>query len=193
MLRKANHQKVMSKRGQIMGLTRAITVAAATMSALQVAGSASASIFDYSYTSDGANSPTFSFSVDDADAVPGGAGGGAFSFPDVAVTDASGTNSVEVDFFYAASRGGLSIGYQLYGPQLFLGSAGTTQDPTVPELLTGSFILDNADGNRIGLLKVSEEASGDVPEPASWALMIGGFGLVGSALRRTRQTISFAA
>ena len=31
-----------------------------------------------------------------------------------------------------------------------------------------------------------------VPEPASWALMLGGFGLVGSALRRKKGTASFA-
>jgi hypothetical protein len=33
--------------------------------------------------------------------------------------------------------------------------------------------------------------SGAVPEPASWALMIAGFGLVGAAMRR-RQTIASA-
>jgi hypothetical protein len=32
-----------------------------------------------------------------------------------------------------------------------------------------------------------------VPEPQSWALMIGGFGLVGCALRRRRSTASHAA
>ena len=33
-----------------------------------------------------------------------------------------------------------------------------------------------------------------VPEPASWALMIGGFGLMGAALRRrTQVTVAFAA
>lgn len=31
-----------------------------------------------------------------------------------------------------------------------------------------------------------------VPEPASWALMIGGFGLVGGALRRQRQALASA-
>ena len=30
-----------------------------------------------------------------------------------------------------------------------------------------------------------------VPEPASWAMMVGGFGLVGSALRRRKVTVSF--
>ena len=32
--------------------------------------------------------------------------------------------------------------------------------------------------------------AGSVPEPASWALMIGGFGLVGAAARRQRQTVT---
>jgi hypothetical protein len=32
---------------------------------------------------------------------------------------------------------------------------------------------------------------GSVPEPASWALMLGGFGLVGGALRRRKMQVSF--
>ena len=31
-----------------------------------------------------------------------------------------------------------------------------------------------------------------VPEPSSWALMIGGFGLLGATLRRTRRSVRFA-
>jgi hypothetical protein len=34
---------------------------------------------------------------------------------------------------------------------------------------------------------------GGVPEPASWALMIGGFGMAGGMLRRRRTTAAFAA
>lgn len=34
-------------------------------------------------------------------------------------------------------------------------------------------------------------AKGAVPEPASWALMLGGFGLVGAAMRRRRTAVSF--
>jgi hypothetical protein len=31
-----------------------------------------------------------------------------------------------------------------------------------------------------------------VPEPASWALMIGGFGLIGAAMRRRRTGLQLA-
>ena len=35
-------------------------------------------------------------------------------------------------------------------------------------------------------------ASGAIPEPTTWAMMIGGFGLVGGALRRRKANVSFA-
>lgn len=35
-------------------------------------------------------------------------------------------------------------------------------------------------------------ASGSVPEPASWAMMVGGFGLLGCTLRRRRQVTGLA-
>ena len=35
-------------------------------------------------------------------------------------------------------------------------------------------------------------AAGPVPEPASWALMIGGFGLIGAAMRRGRGSLRLA-
>ena len=35
-------------------------------------------------------------------------------------------------------------------------------------------------------------APSNVPEPGAWALMLGGFGMVGSALRRQRAAVRFA-
>ena len=35
-------------------------------------------------------------------------------------------------------------------------------------------------------------STGAVPEPASWAMMVGGFGVVGSAMRRRKTAIRFA-
>jgi hypothetical protein len=34
--------------------------------------------------------------------------------------------------------------------------------------------------------------TGAVPEPASWALMLGGFGLVGGAMRSRKAAVRFA-
>ena len=42
------------------------------------------------------------------------------------------------------------------------------------------------------LTNVSVTQSAAVPEPASWALMLGGFGLVGGALRSRKSTVAFA-
>ena len=43
-----------------------------------------------------------------------------------------------------------------------------------------------------GAFVAAQEIMAPVPEPTTWAMMIGGFGLVGGALRRRRVTVSFA-
>lgn len=43
-----------------------------------------------------------------------------------------------------------------------------------------------------GLDNISLTPFAAVPEPASWALMIGGFALAGAAMRRKRASVSFA-
>lgn len=47
------------------------------------------------------------------------------------------------------------------------------------------FIYDDGLSDNSGGISLNVSAAG-VPEPASWALMIGGFGLAGSALRRRK-------
>ena len=46
-------------------------------------------------------------------------------------------------------------------------------------------------GEGLGIDLPPEEPTDDVPEPASWAMMLAGFGLVGSAMRRRRTVVSF--
>ena len=48
-------------------------------------------------------------------------------------------------------------------------------------------------GSQFGWDDIGFGTTGSVPEPASWALMLGGFGLVGGAMRRRqRSTVRFA-
>lgn len=43
-----------------------------------------------------------------------------------------------------------------------------------------------------GIQQVATRAGGVVPEPATWAMMIGGLGLAGGALRTRRRTVAYA-
>jgi hypothetical protein len=75
----------------------------------------------------------------------------------------------------------------------WLGGTGDDQVYTV-NLNTGNYREfwfgnnnDSADGYRLDSITVA-----GVPEPATWALMIGGFGLAGSAIRRRRTAAATA-
>ena len=48
------------------------------------------------------------------------------------------------------------------------------------------FTLDNGDHYTLRF-----RSDSDAPEPASWALMVGGFGAIGAALRRRRTAVAF--
>jgi hypothetical protein len=49
------------------------------------------------------------------------------------------------------------------------------------------FALNNASTNVDAKFKLLSEPNSAVPEPATWAMMIGGFGLIGAAMRRRRK------
>ena len=81
--------------------------------------------------------------------------------------------------FYNAVYGG---GFDLYrGDQLYTG------DEAAPTFRFGTFAIfgDDALNERRGTVTISAAAS-DVPEPAVWAMMVGGFAAVGGALRTRR-------
>jgi hypothetical protein len=80
-----------------------------------------------------------------------------------------------------------SVNNVYYGTQLYSGSE------TAPTFLAGTYTLTRYGTGEIGTLVISDVSGGAVPEPASWALMLGGFGLVGGAMRRRqRMAVRFA-
>ena len=103
-----------------------------------------------------------------------------------------------VTFQVLNNQGGLFAGFldrapnngnrvQVFGPQLF---SGPTSSPT---LLTGVFLLSDVPRQRVTdplevnyRLTVTDVTAGAVPEPAGWAMLIAGFGVVGGVVRRRR-------
>lgn len=86
-------------------------------------------------------------------------------------------------FFYNDLNGGLFDDY--YGPPIFTGS---TQFPAL--LQSGTFAARFADDpNLTGTVTIGAIAA-VAPEPATWALTLVGFGIVGSGLRGRRKAYS---
>jgi len=82
----------------------------------------------------------------------------------------------------------------LFGPGTAGSSWGTISASL--NLAAGNYVFrfaetDNQSNFTAGLDNVSV-IGGAVPEPASWAMMLGGFGLVGGAMRRRRTAVRFA-
>lgn len=75
-----------------------------------------------------------------------------------------------------------------FGPQLFTGTT------AAPQFRLGEFALTTTPNNPPGVvfdfrIRISQVASA-VPEPATWATMLAGFGLVGVTLRRRPRPAS---
>ena len=88
---------------------------------------------------------------------------------------APGTHNVFVSGF-------LDLGSS-FGADLDYGATGALRFAALP---TGVSFTSESGVFRPGLLVLPGSGTGAVPEPASWALMIGGFGLAGATLRRRR-------
>lgn len=80
----------------------------------------------------------------------------------------------------------------LEGLDFFVGSDGLLYVEFYEELDDPSV---EPDGRYLsGTVRVEyEPVAAPVPEPATWAMMIGGFGLVGGAMRRRKVQVSYAA
>jgi hypothetical protein len=88
--------------------------------------------------------------------------------------------------------------HQVASPDNFIGSADVTQ-PFFHTLTQADFDTGETTGyffttaDNLYLRDETISSDGGVPEPASWAMMVGGFGLVGGALRgRGKPAVRFA-
>lgn len=96
--------------------------------------------------------------------------------------------SFSKDFFGGPGGGFEAINFSLLGFSQFMSSevlfTGTTAQPVFK---TGAFQLTSIVAGA-STLTITQMDGGEstVPEPASWALLVSGFGLVGGAVRRRR-------
>jgi hypothetical protein len=155
----------------------ALMMAAAPLALVAVP--ADAALFSFDLT----GAYTASFQINDPETQP------IADFGDYFEINATGTiegrtGSHIIAFNTTAFDGGLTLGdsfANLWGPQMFAGSTGA------PTLLPGSFTLF-LDGNAAQSVLVNVTAA--VPEPATWAMMVLSFGVVGATVRRRK--VSFA-
>jgi hypothetical protein len=98
----------------------------------------------------------------------------AFSWNGSAVTfwDSAGGNSFD---WWVFDDLAVAPGWYFFG-----WDTGNINDPTRAAFYTG----DINNPLTVGTVTVSVAGSGAIPEPATWAMLITGFGLIGTALRR---------
>ncbi len=90
-------------------------------------------------------------------------------------------------FFNDLSGGGFLLNRGL--TSISTNSATLFTGPTsAPTFTLGSFPMTSGPDN----YNLTISATGAVPEPASWAMLIAGFGLTGAAMRRRRSAVAAA-
>ena len=89
--------------------------------------------------------------------------------------------------FASLNINGTPLGFtQFAGPSLF---SGTADAPVfAPGVFNLTSIVSGSSTLTISSVDAGPGGVGAVPEPAAWALMIGGFGLAGASLRRRRAS-----
>ena len=79
---------------------------------------------------------------------------------------------------------------QIGSTYMLLGANGTFTAPTSGVL--NLFYWDNSMGNNSGSIEFGITAAGVVPEPATWGMLILGFGAIGAGLRRRAAKVRYA-
>lgn len=177
---------------------------AALLGAAAMIGPAQASPLDFTYTDltgvDNAPVATLTFTIDSNQAPDAYDPVNVFwpyteyYIPSVRTdlsTNEADSETLFISFFSADGGGGFqdnTFGYHAYGPAVFTGPV----DHPVFQLGTYYF-TDWTEQYIVGSLTISgaQVEQPSVPEPASWALMVAGFGLAGGAMRRRSRRGAF--
>lgn len=144
------------------------------------------------YTFDLTGGKTASFSIDSAttpDFFSVGTFGNQVSYNNVMGTFGGTPQTASVGFgsniFAQLNIGGTTLGFTQYGgPDLF------TLNGNTPVFNLGTFNLSSITSGA-AQIRISAVTAA-VPEPATWAMMIGGFGIVGASMRRRKVAVRFA-
>jgi hypothetical protein len=170
-------------------MTKMLRVAALAVIAAAWVGAAQASTLDFTVAGKGTTaSPDVSFDLSSNPSVVD-ATSGSFTIDNVEGTlNGAAFDFAYVSFFTTADGGGFTtppfnVNYTS-AKQLFSGS---TSDPTFS---TGTVALTDDYSVKKETLTVSTVSS--APEPATWALMFAGVGLIGATLRKRRNVGAFA-
>jgi hypothetical protein len=162
-------------------MTRLIAAALLAGTAIATPATAAPLFFDFVAL----NPPeSFQFTLDSAPTPS--SFGVFFTRVQVPVTTAAGTNASVATFFTQNFAGRFQVDgpkgvvASTSGPQIF---SGTTANPMFSP---GVFALTGLRPHSGGTLTISA-ATAAVPEPATWAMMIAGFGAVGYAMRRRQK------
>ena len=198
-------------------MLRPLIASLASAALLSLAGGAQAAILVYTANMNGATevppnvSPAFGFTtvtVDNVlntmqvDITYSGLTGGPPAAAHIHCCSAPGTNiGVAVGFpnFPITTSGAFNQLFNLLDPTIytagFLNNFGGGTAAGAEAALLGGFAAGTAYSNIHNAVFPGGEIRGQlqaVPEPASWALMILGFGAVGATLRRRRAALAFA-
>lgn len=107
------------------------------------------------------------------------------------------TAPVSFTGLFAAGAGQGTVYYDLYLAGNLVGTSSVIVSGIAPVFITNSYsgLSDEVRINALNGFTVYDDVTfseGAVPEPATWAMMIGGLGLVGGAMRRRAVKVSFA-
>ncbi|WP_081668621.1 PEPxxWA-CTERM sorting domain-containing protein [Sphingomonas phyllosphaerae] len=153
-------------------------IAAAALAGTIVAMPASAAPFFFDFVSkDPAESVSFTL---DSDPTPSNVYGTYFQILGVPQKTWAGVSTGRLNFFSGSGQGGFLSEYSgasTAGTVLFSGTL------SKPSFIAGTYNLRGFGSSSGGSLTITNLAA-SVPEPASWMMMILGFGVVGYAMRR---------